>query len=102
MINKIIVDALAVVVVFLLSKLYEKAVAYINKTIEQIEDDELRETVKALVKSAEQQWKAVNKAGLEKKEYVVHELITKGYEVTSYIEALIESEVFELEGPHER
>ena len=96
MINKIIIDAIALAVVFILSKLYEKGTAYINKQIDRIADRELRATVKALVESAEQQWKAVNKAGLEKNQYVKHELIAKGYEVTSYVEALIESEVFKL------
>ena len=94
--TKIIIEILGIVITILITFLIAKVREYLAKAIEEIEDEDLRENVRALVSAAEQQYKAVEHAGEQKKDYVVHELIELGYELTAYVNALIESEVYKL------
>ena len=94
--TKILIEFISILFALAFALLVEKVRQLVNVKIGEVDDEETRETIRALVSAAEQQYKAVEKSGAIKKEYVQGELVKLGYDVTEYINALIESEVFRL------
>ena len=70
--------------------------SYIAKTADTMEDEKLKDLVSVFVSAAEQQYKAMEHSGANKKDYVTSELAKLGYELTEYLNALIESAVYKL------
>lgn len=93
---KILIEIISILFALAFALLVEKVRQLVNVKIGEVDDEETRETIRALVFAAEQQYKAMEKSGADKKDYVMHELVKLGYDITEYINALIEAEVYRL------
>ena len=69
---------------------------YLNEKLGEEKAAKLKRLVIELVRAAEQLYKEEDPDGTIRKKYVEEQLKALGYEITEYINGLIESEVFVL------
>lgn len=70
--------------------------AYLNEIVGEEKAAKLKRIVIELVRAAEQLYKAEDPDGTIRKKYVEGQLEALGYELTNYVNSLIESEVLNL------
>lgn len=70
--------------------------AYLNETLGEEKALKLKRLVMEFVRAAEQLYKEEDPDGTIRKKYVEEQLKSLGYEITEYINGLIESEVLVL------
>ncbi len=75
---------------------YGKLKAYLEARIDSMENDDLALLIASFVEAAEQLFKVDDPTGQKRKEYVIKQLTELGYTITSQIDALIESAVYEI------
>lgn len=98
---EIVVKILAAGVIALIGMLLPKVKQYLTEKFGQDKIDKVGELVNVFVAAAEQLLKQDDPTGEKRKAYVVDQLKALGYEVTEWINAYIESAVYNLNKKHD-